>query len=590
MHNKVCQQWHTLFISRLYTKRLNAAFVKCKVVILLKMKNLKHIVLFAALIAIAVGCVKKVEVSFATSEVSVAPEGGAVEAVLTSNGDWTVASYPYWLTVSPASGNGNATLVLSAEANLEGESRSGQVVVSTKDNRAVLAVNQGFNDMMFLTITPETLECIPEGGVFEVAVTSNCSWEVGELPQWMTCSPMSGTGNDSLVVTIEGIGNDPTEGREWDVQIGNAAVSATLHVTQNGVVVYGIVVDPDHFAVGFDGDAQMVTVQCSEPWNARNETDWIRMDAVSGEGPTTLVIKVLSNMEYIPRVGIVHFSTRSGAETDLVVNQEAAPNPHFLTLSLSEVNFSGEGGTAEIAVECDETWRANVDCNWVTVSPQSGSENGTLMLQVGHNVLASERSAQLTVSSDNLVAVATIHQDGSGVQVMIDLQPDTVFISSEGGVGTIELTANVPWTLSSANWVNLLQTSGTGNATVGLYVDKNPTAFDRAAFVYGKYNNEICDQIVVFQPARIPYLEANMTQIIAPLDGGVFVIDISSNQSWMVNKGESWLHFSPDSGHGDGQLVINVDALQGAQPRSTQVHVNGLEDGSTVVITIKQGY
>lgn len=554
------------------------------------MKNLKHVVLFAALIALAVGCEKKIEVSFATSEVSMAPEGGTVEAVLTSNGDWTVASYPDWLTVSPASGNGNATLLLSAEANMEGESRSGQVVVSTKDNRAVLAVTQGFNNMMFLTITPETLECISEGGAFEVAVTSNCSWEVGELPQWMTCSPMSGTGNDSLVVTVDRMRDDLIEGREWDVQIGNAVVSATLHVTQNGVVVNSIVVDPDHLEIGYEGDAQMVTVQCSEPWNARNEADWIRVDAVSGEGSTTLLLKVLPNMEYFSRVGKVHFTTRTGAEADLVVNQAEAPNPHFLTLSLSEVSFSGEGGTVEIAVECDETWRANVDCNWATVSPQSGSESGAFLLQVGQNALANERSAQLTVSSSNLVAVATIHQDGSGVQVLIDLQPDTIFISPDGGVGTIELTANVPWTLSSANWVNLLQTSGTGNATVGLYVDRNPTAFDRAAFVYGKYNNEVYGQLVVFQPARVLYLETNVTQITAPNEGGVYVIDISSNQSWMVNKGETWLHYSPENGYGDGQLVINVDALQSAQPRSTQVHVNGLEDGSTVVITIKQGY
>lgn len=546
--------------------------------------------MFAALIVMAFGCGKKVEVSFASSEVNVAPEGDTVEVVLASNGDWTVDSYSDWLTVTPTSGKGDATLLLSAEANLQGENRVGQVVVSTKDNRAVLTVNQAFNDQMFVATTPESLSCLQEGGAFGIAVTSNCSWEVGELPQWIACSPMNGSGNDSLVVTIDRVSDDQVENREWDIQIGNTVVSATLHVTQKGMDVNSIAVNPDLIEVSHEGDAQAVTVICPTVWSARIEMDWIRMDTVSGEGSTTLFVKIMPNEDYLPRTGHVHFTSRNGAEADLVVNQEAAPNPHFLTLSLSEVNFSGEGGSVEIDVECDERWRTSVNCNWVTVSPQSGYENGTILLQASQNTLAYERTAELTVSSDNMMAVATIHQDGSGVQITIGLQPDTVFISPEGGVGSIELTANVPWTLSSEDWVNLLQTSGTGNATIGLYVDRNPKPMDRAANVYGKYNNQVYGQLVVFQPARIPYLEASMTQISAPIEGGVFVIDISSNQSWMVNKGDTWLQISPNSGLGDGQLVINVDELHSIQPRTTQVYVNGLEDGSYVVITIKQGY
>ena len=546
--------------------------------------------LFAALIVMAFGCGKKVEVSFASSEINMAPEGDTVEVVLASNGDWTVDSYSEWLTVTPTSGNGDATLLLSAEANLQGENRVGQVVVSTKDNRAVLTVNQAFNDQMFVSTAPEALSCLQEGGSFGIAVTSNCSWEVGELPQWIACSPMSGSGNDSLVVTIDRVSDDQVENREWDIQIGNTVVSATLHVNQKGMDVNSIAVDPDHVEVGHEGDAQLVTVICPTIWNARIEMDWIRMDTVSGEGSTTLLVKILPNEEYLPRTGKVHFTSRNGAETDLIVNQAAAPNPHFLTLSLSEVNFSGEGGSIELAVECDERWRANVNCNWVTVSPQSGHENGTILLQASQNTLANERTAELTVSSDNMMAVATIHQDGSGMQITIDLQPDTVFISPEGGVGSIDLTANVPWTLSSEDWVNLLQTSGTGNATIGLYVDRNPNPSNRAANVYGKYNNQVYGQLVVFQPARIPYLEANTSQINVPNEGGVFVIDVSSNQSWKVIKGTTWTHYTPEYGYGNGQVVITVDSLNNAQPRATEVYVYGLEDESIVVITIKQGY
>ena len=173
---------------------------------------------------------------------------------------------------------------------------------------------------------------------------------------------------------------------------------------------------------------------------------------------------------------------------------------------------------------------------------------------------------------------------------VVELQPDTVYISPEGDLSTITLTSNTSWTLFTESWVSLFQTEGTGNAQIGLYVDKNPSAVDRMANVYAKSNNQVLDQVVVFQPGRVPYLETDVAQIAAANEGGVYTINISSNQAWMVNKGSDWMHYEPENGYGNGQLMIGVDANMSSHPRSAELHLNGLEDGSVVVITIKQGY
>lgn len=458
------------------------------------MKGLKRIVMVAVLLIVAVGCGKKVEVTLASTEMSVPSEGGTAEVALSSNGDWSVSTNVDWIAVSPLSGNGNGMLTITATANEGTESRSGVITVATKDNSVTLTIRQ---DVAFINLTPSEIECMYDGGSFEVALSSNCSWEVISLPEWISCSASSGENDALLVVTIDYLEDDMLI-READVLIGNVTVSARLHVIQHAAEVTTIEVNPTAIQMGGEGGSQTVSVTCTDIWTAQTESDWITLDAASGDGDANIAVTIAANEGFATRSGNVVFNT------------------------------SGRS------------------------------------------------SAYLSIVQDAL-GVATI-----------ELQPDTIFISPEGGVGTITLTSNIPWTLTSESWVNLLQTSGTGDAQIGLYVDKNPKSEDRAAYVNAKSNNQLLDQIVVFQPARIPYLETDVTQVSASAEGGVYTINISSNQAWMVNKGAAWLHYEPENGYGNGQLVVTVDALMSAHSRSAELHLNGLEDGSVLVITIYQ--
>ncbi len=74
------------------------------------MKKLHLFLFVAALSCFVMGCRKPVEVSFGVESLNVTAEGGTYTAELKSNGDWTIGSTAEWLTVSPTSGNGNATL------------------------------------------------------------------------------------------------------------------------------------------------------------------------------------------------------------------------------------------------------------------------------------------------------------------------------------------------------------------------------------------------------------------------------------------------------------------------------------------------
>ena len=106
------------------------------------MKKLHLFLFVAALSCFVMGCRKPVEVSFGVESLNVTAEGGTYTAELKSNGDWTIGSTAEWLTVSPTSGNGNATLTFEVQPNTVAQSRSLEVRATTKDNTASLNIKQ----------------------------------------------------------------------------------------------------------------------------------------------------------------------------------------------------------------------------------------------------------------------------------------------------------------------------------------------------------------------------------------------------------------------------------------------------------------
>jgi len=550
------------------------------------MRILKQMMLIVALAIVATSCSKD-KVSLDTTNIEIDALGGTRQVNLTANGDWTVNAVPDWMTVSPMSGTGNGQLSITAVANTSAESRTADINVSTKDNTASLKVTQGFAQN-YITVSPASLTCPYEGGEYELQLTSDIAWEILSCPEWITCSATSGTGSANLTLTVYVVAGEASGNREADVKFGNADLSASVHVVQSTEIVSDFNIDPMALSFGYEGGAQTVTITTSEKWSAYYEVEWLSLNAAEGEGDFDMVVTVEANTILRQRFCSITFVAETTTLV-LTISQEAMPNPHYLTVTPTEVNMPAAGGIIELAVECDTTWMVESNISWIQMEPREGVGNATVLLTVEQNVMAIERNALLRFISVNSQVTVVVHQAAGEVQPYITFAPDTLFVSPEGSLGSFEVFSNIAWTLQpSEAWVSLLSTSGTNDGEVGFYVDRNPGETDRVTTVKGKFNNQVLGQLVVYQPGRITYLEASVTEINAPAAGSQFAISVSSNQAWFVNKGDEWVHYSPDSGNGDGQFVLTVDPMPGNRPRTTTIHLNGREDGSTVVITVNQ--
>ena len=110
-------------------------------------KSFRSVLAVAAAVLALVACQKEEaksdpSISVNPTSASIEQAGGSVTISVTSNTSWTAASDATWLTVSPASGNGNGSVTLSADENESGASRTAKVTFTAGTAKAVVNVGQ----------------------------------------------------------------------------------------------------------------------------------------------------------------------------------------------------------------------------------------------------------------------------------------------------------------------------------------------------------------------------------------------------------------------------------------------------------------
>lgn len=555
------------------------------------MNRMKHLLTAIVILAVLVGCVKKVDVAFTASSVSIAPEGATVEATLTSNGQWSVEAYPEWLSVSPTSGKGDATLTLTALANNSGESRSGEVRVTTKDNSASLTVTQEQSqaESNFITVSPTTIDADVNGGTFEVTVTANCQWTANTTAEWVVCEPASGDGNGTVTVSVSPNTGDVSE-RETDLVFAGADnILVPVRVTQHSPQLYYLSATPGIVTFEYTGGTEQVNVHSNDNWTASCDADWITLSATSGDGDAVLSVVATENpMMLEARIAEILFHSNTGASASVQVKQEGAPDPHFLEVNPMELIFSKEGGTAEVSISCDTDWQTEIDCEWATLSEQTGTGNGTLTLTVAPNPVAAPRSVSLRVVSGTLVQTAIINQRAGEEPLVGYFSPSTITPSYMGGFQHVNLFSNTSWQLeTSSDWISLLTTSGTGDASLDIVIDGNNSPDERSGYINIKNNGQVLGALIVIQEGKPNLFETNITELEARPEGGEYTIQLTANQSWTLNYDVDWLTCSPESGLGSSAIVVTVEALSNLRPRTGHIKIVG-STGVMIMVTVEQ--
>jgi hypothetical protein len=170
-------------------------------------------------------------VSLTPELVNASPSGGQVSVTLSSPSGcaWAVTGAPNWMTVTPLSGNGPATLKVSVSANT-GAARAAVLTVGGRE----LRVEQASLPPCAYTVAADqfTVSRKKQSVKFEVATQSHCQWSATSSASWARVPSAVKTGTLTLEVKIDD--NSHSGSRSAVVTIIGQNFTKDVSITQLG--------------------------------------------------------------------------------------------------------------------------------------------------------------------------------------------------------------------------------------------------------------------------------------------------------------------------------------------------------------------
>ena len=231
-----------------------------------------------------------------------------------------------------------------------------------------------------LSVNPVSLEFPKAGKSFKVAVSSNVAWEVTS-PEWLTCSPSSGTGNAEVTVTAaQNTGLDRTA----TLMFSGQGLTAAVDVVQSGV---DFSLSSTEFSFDESGAPATMTVYSKYSWEIDNkEVPWCIASPSSGEaGETEVTLTPARFTDRTPRNTAFLQVNFNGSFRFITVSQtmpNSAPDAPVLTFPESSATDIPTNVTFKWNVPADPdgdvlTYTLMISSNggasWKTVESKSNS-------------------------------------------------------------------------------------------------------------------------------------------------------------------------------------------------------------------------
>ncbi|MBR2166229.1 MAG: Ig-like domain-containing protein [Paludibacteraceae bacterium] len=202
--------------------------------------------------------------------------GGTYTITVTSNRAWTAVCEKAWATVSPAEGNGDATVTVTVEANTEVAADAQTITFTAGLMKKTVTVNRaGYQKICPITLNITEKEMPVEGGSFYVQVESETAWNVTCEKDWVT---FSGKTDEGVTVNVgpnvSELNWRPDEWMKIPVVFSNGTKSDTLEIRQD--IPY-VKISPDKFYT-FDALKFETKVTSNISWRLEFSYD----DKVSG--------------------------------------------------------------------------------------------------------------------------------------------------------------------------------------------------------------------------------------------------------------------------------------------------------------------
>ena len=318
-----------------------------------------------------------------------------------SNSKWKAEIDPSsnaddWLSLSPASGEGNGTLQLTVKDNPNTIGRSAKVRVYIGNSFATATVSREITVMQngkSVNLDKSTLYFNDKASTQEVKVIADDKWTASTDYDWITVNPKSGDTNATLSVSV-------TENKQEGERIGEIGITMSdktvkLSVVQRGKVIMLSDAPLKFSSVGGKGDIYIAT---NDTWTAAVEesSNWLSVSPASGKDSAHVAVTVQRNNYPYERQANVVIASGSGKKYTIPVQQAM----RYLRASASSFTFLGIGGEqGPLTISSDGTYSLSNSASWLSVTK---SEENAYTLTAQPNTEGKQRTDTIVVKCTDL--------------------------------------------------------------------------------------------------------------------------------------------------------------------------------------------
>lgn len=387
------------------------------------------------------------------SSQNVTSTSGSTSFSISSNVSWSATDDAAWLSVSPTSGDGNATLSANYDANSSSSSRTANIsIVGGGITRTVTVIQEGQTTSNYLTVSPSSQDVTSTAGSTSFTVSSDLSWSVSDDSDWLSVSPNNGNGNATLSANYDE--NTTTTSRTGTITISGGGITKTVTVNQEGQTVPPFIsVTPANQNVSNSAGSVNFTIESNISWTTRDDVKWLSKSIKDSSGNATLTATYEKNDLGTPRTATITVSG-SGITKDVTVTQAASPV--VLEISPSSQSVTNLEDSVTFVISANVEWSLTKDADWITLSQNFGTGSTDLIVYVNENTSGISRTAKITLTDGNITSDVTITQSAAPIHTIL-----AVVSPAEGGnisgTGdfvhnssvTITCTPNIGWKFNS---------------------------------------------------------------------------------------------------------------------------------------------
>ena len=202
------------------------------------MKNIAAIAVICVWGACLVSCSPSEAPSTLTltaNAITLSSKGDPSTIEIKSTIPWNISgSLPDWLTVTPTSGQGDASIQVRGVPNTKTQRTAEIRFVPTQNTNNLSATLRVSQPVVSLNLSLSSVQLEYGVTTFGVTISTEAAWSIEGVPDWYTISPMSGSGSSSLTVSVTA--NNTPNDRTGTASIKFYDSATSFSVTQLGAI------------------------------------------------------------------------------------------------------------------------------------------------------------------------------------------------------------------------------------------------------------------------------------------------------------------------------------------------------------------